>query len=103
MALAPEVRLSLTIEQIFGDRPLRKVCVDFSAQDARALFNAEPTLAGFEAQLSAMQARDRRRDFLVQWALQMAHAMADRWEDAEGWHGTHRQTLAEQAQEPPAW
>lgn len=47
-------------------------------------------LVGMSEAVQMMKTREMRRDLLLQAATQLAEQMADRMQDAEGWHDTSR-------------
>lgn len=50
-----------------------------------------------------MRAREMRRRILIQTAMQLANQMADRMEDAEGWHDPERIEPARQSLGGGSW
>lgn len=70
--------------------PLRDVIQEFDTTD----FNSPFPSIGFDTAVTILKERKFRRDLLIDACRQCGEAIADRMEDAEGWHGESRQEKA---------
>jgi hypothetical protein len=97
----PRFTVRLVIEDRFGtDAPAQWAvpCDEALHISSRAVDEMKAGLSGSpDNTVSLMRSRDLRRSTLVKIAKNLANQMADRMEDAEGWHDLDRQDRASES------
>lgn len=90
----PRFTLTLSLQDnLSGAPPLRMAmpCDDALRISARAVEELKLGLTGsMQGAVSLMKTREMRKDLFVQIATRLGAQMAERLEDAEGWHDTGR-------------
>lgn len=85
------LELSLRDNQSF-DPPLR-MCIGVDGElriSSRAVEELKIGIGSFDGAVRMMKAKEFRKDMFVQAAKRLAHLLAERMEDAEGWHDQSR-------------
>lgn len=98
MSDRPRFTISITITDNQGlDRYTHAIGCDLALrishraiEDLKAGPHLGISLVGMDETVKMMRTREMRRDLLLEAAVQLAEQMADRMEDAEGWHDSSR-------------
>lgn len=97
----PRFTLTLTLHDRFGDQQPLAMAVPLDDElriAPRAVEEMKMGLSGsMDATISLMRRRDFRKRTFIATAERLGHAMAERMEDAEGWHDTSRVEPARKA------
>jgi hypothetical protein len=74
-----------------------------AVEDLKAGASVGMALVPMEAAVTMMKTREMRRDILLRTAAMLAGQMADRMQDAEGWHDARRVEPARNALGGSRW
>lgn len=93
-------KLTMTFDAGFGQR--FSMCIDIEEHIANSMARIEPPcpIPGamqFDACVEVLKRKQFRKDLFVREAQRMATLLAERMEDAEGWHDASRIEPAKKA------
>lgn len=107
MPNGPRFTLTLSLHDNHGAEPplfWAIGCDQALRISARIVSEMRAGFVGMDDAVKIMRTKEMRRNIFAQVAEQLAHQMADRMEDAEGWHDAERVELArQQLSAPTGW
>ena len=79
------------------------MCIELDWHTARQLHSVKPSAApldSFEEVVETMKVREYRKDFFIRECRRIGALLAERMEDAEGWHDASRIEPAKRSLNP---
>ena len=93
----PDWFLEMSMIGPYGERYTMRVKLDrTTACEFHSLVKPVPGLMAFNEAVEVLKRREYRKDLFIKEAHRLGTLLAERMEDAEGWHGIKRQEPAKQ-------
>ena len=93
MSDKPRFTLQLTLRDMYGFEHMLSMAIGLNEElriSARAVSEAKAGFGDLDFTVRMMRVKEMRRDLFREAAIRLSMLMADRMEDAEGWHDTSR-------------
>lgn len=94
----PQWCLEMSMIGPYGERYTQRVALDHrTASDIQKIDPPVTVINSFDDAVNFIKRREYRKDLFTHAATQLGTQLAERMEDAEGWHGMSRQEPAKAA------